>query len=255
MFTSVILRVKPRILQYGFSPARAGMLVLLSLAVGCQTPPSEETAVSSASSPATTEAPALPVASADHYRIVSEDSSLRLLLFRGGPLAKYGHNHVIIAKGLRGDVYLASEFHDSGFRLRVPVAGFRVDPESARAEEGDAFATELSTQAKEKTRDNMLGPDVLDAANHPDIEIRSLAINGPEWGPDITVRVTLRGVTRDLTVPVAAQHDGDRLRITGTTELKQTDFDITPFSVMGGGLQVRDSIRIRFRITAVKGEE
>lgn len=223
-------------------------MLLLLLCTGCQRmPPAEEP--TDAELPAL---PALPVEDAVHYLIDPDDSELRILVFRGGPLAEFGHNHVIVADNVSGDVYLAPEFHDSGFHLRIPVSDFKVDPPSARKEEGGVFAKALSEEARVSTRKNMLGPDVLDAKNHSVIDIRSVTIKGPDWIPDITVRLTFHGVSRDVTVPVAVEHGENRLGITGVMELKQMDFGIIPFSAMGGGLRVQDRIRIRFRITAVK---
>jgi hypothetical protein len=38
--------------------------------------------------------------------------------------------------------------------------------------------------------------------------------------------------------------------VTGRVTLKQTDFEITPLSILGGGLQVQDRVEIRFAIRA-----
>lgn len=234
------------------SSVGASLLAVLLLCSGCQRmSPAEEPAAA----PELPALPGLPVEDAVHYRIDPDGSELRILLFRGGPLAEFGHNHVVVADDMSGDAYLAAEFRDSGFRLRIPVSDFKVDPPSARREEGGVFAKELSAEARDSTRKNMLGPNVLDAKSHPVIDIRSVTIKGPGWGPDITVRITLHGVSRDVTVPVAVEYGENRLRITGLMELKQTDFGITPFSAMSGGLRVQDRIRIRFRITAVRSEE
>jgi len=231
------------------SLAGAGLLAVLLLCLSCQRiPPAEELAAD----PELPALPTLPVASAVHYRIDPDNSVLRILVYRDGPLAEFGHNHVIVADNLSGEVYLAPGFHDSGFRLRVPVSDFKVDPPDARKVEGGVFAKALSAQAREATRDNMLGASVLDAENFPVIHIRSVAIKGPDWGPDMTVRISLHGVSRDVTVPVAVHHGGNRLWITGVMELRQTDFGITPFSAMGGGLRVQDRLRVRFRIGAIR---
>jgi hypothetical protein len=55
-----------------------------------------------------------------------------------------------------------------------------------------------------------------------------------------------------MTVPVAMNRDGNSLVVTGTADLLQTDFGMTPFSVMGGGLRVEDKVRVRFHIVAAK---
>jgi len=228
--------------------AGAVFLAVLLLCAACQTqPPVQHRAAVPAQSPA----PPLPVAAA-HYRIRGADSHLRILVFKGGPLAAFGHNHVIAAGEIRGDVYLTPDVHKAGFRLAVPAQALVVDPPAARAEEGSDFASTPSPEAVAGTRQNMLGPGVLDAQRYPDIVMRSIAVTGPDWAPDVTVRITLHGVSRDLTVPVSLLRGDGRVTATGTFDLTQSDFGITPFAVMGGGLQVLDQLRIRFRIVAVK---
>ncbi|MGB7992121.1 MAG: hypothetical protein WCF44_22175, partial [Candidatus Methylophosphatis roskildensis] len=72
------------------------------------------------------------------------------------------------------------------------------------------------------------------------------------WAPDVTLRIRLKGVERDITVPVAIQYANDRLEAITVFEVKQTDFSISPLSILGGALQVADAIRVRMRIVAEK---
>jgi polyisoprenoid-binding protein YceI len=224
-------------------------ILILLQCVACQTITPEE---KQPPTPAISPAPPLPVANSIHYHIAAGRSMLRILVYRGGPLAQFGHNHVIEAGSLEGDVYLMPDLDASGFRFRIPVSGLVVDPEAARRQEGKEFSTQPSPQAIAGTRENMLGSKVLDAEHYPDIVIRSLGMVGPAWAPDLTVRITLHGVSRDQTIPVAIRSDGNIIVVTGTADLLQTDFGMTPFSVMGGGLQVQDRVRVRFHIVAVK---
>ncbi len=206
--------------------------------------------------PPRSSAPALPVLAplvttgATHYVILSDLSDVRFLVYRRGPLAAFGHNHVIRAGSVRGDIYLNHNFELSGFALTLPVAGFRVDEPADRAVEGAAFATQPPAAAIAGTAKHMLGPAVLDAARYPDIRVRSVGLVGPEWGPEVTIRIELRGTHRELTVPIALNKCGERLTATGTFQFRQTDFGIKPFSILGGGLRVADTVTVRFHIIA-----
>jgi polyisoprenoid-binding protein YceI len=182
------------------------------------------------------------------YRVSREDSELRVVLFPAGPLARFGHPHVIGGAAVDGEVVLAAEFQDSGLRLAVDVAALEVDRPEWRVAEG--FEAELPESAMDDTRRNMLSEAVLDADAHPAIVIESLGLRGPDWQPDVDIRITLRGVARELTVPVALHVEGDRLTATGRFLLRQSDFGIEPFSAAGGRLQVADELLIRFRIVA-----
>jgi polyisoprenoid-binding protein YceI len=184
------------------------------------------------------------------YRVDGRQSDVRILVYRGGPLAKVGHNHVVRVQSLRGDIHLAPRFDESTFELGFPVADLQVDPADARADEGADFAVTPSAQAVRATFENLTGSAVLDADNYPEVALRSVGIVGPEWGPELTVRVSLHGIERDVVVPVAILRTQDVLTVTGLMRLRTSDFGITPFSVLGGGLQVLDAVKIRFRIVA-----
>jgi polyisoprenoid-binding protein YceI len=225
--------------------AAALLFPLLALA-GCQTlPPPTDSAVL----PEPTRAPAILPAQAARYTVDRDASEVRILVFRDGPLARFGHNHVIIGR-VQGEIRAGETANTSGFRLEIPVDSLAVDPAAARAEEGEDFSGEVSPQARSATRDNMLGPDVLDAAAHPRIRIDSVALTGPVWNPTVTARMTLRGATRDLRFPAAVFRDGDALTVMAAFRLRQSDFGIKPLSVLNGGLLVRDAIDLRVRLSA-----
>lgn len=228
---------------------RGGLFALAALLLAsCQTAP-----VTGGAAPAAGPLPPLPVQGTAHYVLDGARSDVRFLVYRAGPLAALiGHNHVIEAKQLRGDVYLADDIRASGFSLTLPVAGFTVDDTAARRVEGPDFASQPSAAAIEGTRTNMLGPEVLDAEHFPEIGIRSVRLMGPDWGLDATVRITLHGTARDVTVPIAIQQHGDDLSVTGAFDIKQSDFGMTPLSILGGGLQVADGMRIRFHLVAAR---
>lgn len=197
--------------------------------------------------------PELPAGEGRHYRIDPDDSDVRVLVFKAGALARFGHNHVVRADEVNGDVYLTDEPADSGFEITIPLAGFVVDPPQARAVEGEDFESELSDEARQATRENMLGSDGLDADRHPEIRIRSAGLVGPPWQMDATIRITLNGVTRERTVPIAVVRDDQTLTVIGRFDLNQTDYGLKPFTAMGGGLKVADELRVRFRLVARRG--
>lgn len=216
------------------------------LLAACQSAPVAVTA------PALAPLPSLPPAGAVHYAVDAERSDVRFLVYKAGALSSFGHDHVIAARGIQGDVYLAPAFADSGFSLTLPVQQFQVDLPELRAVEGPDFAKQPSPQAVAGTLANMLGARELDAEHYPEIHVRSVKLTGPEWGPDLTVRIGLHGVERDISLPVAIERQGDELTVSGSFDIRQTDFGIKPLSILGGGIQVADTVRIRFRIVAKK---
>lgn len=224
---------------------QALLVLSLALLAGCQTTAG---LTSSAAAGHLLALPPLVTQGTARYTIRSDLSDVRFLVYRAGPLASFGHNHVIRATHIRGDIYLGTDLQHSGFTLTLPVKDFQVDSQQARADEGPDFAEQPSAQAIQGTYTNMLGAGELDAVEYPDIRIRSVAFSGPEWEPDATVRIELRGVVRELTVPIALEREANRLIATGTFHIHQSGFGIRPFSILGGGLQVADTVKVRFHL-------
>jgi polyisoprenoid-binding protein YceI len=185
------------------------------------------------------------------YDIVSNESLLTLLVFRGGPLAKAGHNHVIASHALRGTLYVPADLTRATFDVHFPVAELTVDEAALRARENEAdFPPDVPDSAKEGTRKNMLGPALLDAGHYPDIDLQSSGLqqSGSQWIAH--VKVTVRGHDSTIAVPVRYEPQGDAAVISGEFPLKQTDLGLSPFSALLGALQVLDEMKVRFRIVA-----
>ena len=224
------------------------VLTMAALA-GCQGAPPQETAAAPTVAVTQPAAPAHVPAGTPRFEVKADESEIRLLLGREGPLASLGHSHVIIAP-VHGELYSADAVASSGFSLEIRVQEFEVDPPAARAEEGPAFAASVPDVARRGTRSNMLGPEVLDAAAFPSIRIESVALGGPSWNPDVSARISIRGSARDIDFPCAVFHAGDDIIVIANFTLRQSDIGITPYSVLGGGLKVSDAMRIRVRIVA-----
>jgi polyisoprenoid-binding protein YceI len=228
----------------------AALLFPLLLSAACQTVPprASETAVL----PEPVRGEAVLPAEARRYSVDPQASEVRVLVYRDGPLARFGHNHVIVGR-VQGEMRAGDTTAASGFQLEVPVDSFVMDPPAMRAEEGEEFAAEVSEPARRATRENMLGKDGLDVAQHALIRIGSIALVGPVWNPTVTARVTLHGVVRDLRFPAAVFLDGDMLTVVASFRIRQTDFGIQPFSALNGGLLTRDALDIRLRLIARRG--
>lgn len=226
------------------SRTRRFALLLPLVLAACQVAPPREAAIH-----APTPRAAAPLPAGERFVVDPQASEIRLLVYRAGPLARFGHDHVIVGR-VQGEIRAGASAAESGFRLEIPVASFEVDPPAARAEEGPEFAEAVSAQAREGTREHMLGAAVLDAARYPLIRIESVALAGPRWAPAVTARVTLRGATRELRFPAAVFQRGDSLTVIADFGLTQSEFGIAPYSILGGGLRVRDALEVLLRVVA-----
>ena len=67
-------------------------------------------------------------------KINSALSDLRILVYRGGELARFGHNHVVSSDDLQGFVLHADDMQASRFDLFLPLDRLIVDDPAIRAE-------------------------------------------------------------------------------------------------------------------------
>lgn len=177
-------------------------------------------------------------------------SEIRIVVYPSGPLARFGHPHVIGGAVLSGQVMVTDPLHESALRLEIEVNALEVDRPEWRVDEG--FEPDMPESAIDGTRDNMLSEALLNAERHPKIRIESIGLSGPAWQPDIDLRIELAGQRRELTVPVSLELEESALVATGRFSFNQSDFGITPFSAAGGNLQVADPVLVRFRIVAIQ---
>ncbi len=230
--------------------SRCAGLVALMILAGCSStttqPPS---ANASQSQSAGTTAETIR-AGTRRLQVDPERTVVTILVRRAGPLAKLGHDHVITSADETGSIWLGKAPADSSFVLTLPVDRFDVDLPAARATAGPEFAAPVPDDARAGTRHNMLRAEVLDGENFPTITLRSSAASGVWPQPIVHVAVTLKGVERELEIPVVVERDADGLTARGEMRLNQTDFGITPFSVAGGAIRVADTLEIRFEIAA-----
>ena len=184
------------------------------------------------------------------FEVVKGESEVRVLVYRGGLLGGFGHNHVISTSDIVGRIEIAEDPAASCVVLRMPVEGFEVDVEAIRLEEGESFKSTVSEKDKSGTRKNMLGAKLLDSARFSDITIRSQTWSG-EF-PDILVNseITVRDQTNALEFPASVSVNVEQIVVTGSFALTHEQLGLKPFRAILGGLRVRDDMQVKFRITA-----
>ena len=189
------------------------------------------------------------------FDVVAAESPLIVLVYRAGPLAALGHNHVISCRCVTGRIYLPRDPLRASFDLRVPVTQFTVDDPSLRAsEQSTDFPPDVPQTARDGTRHNMLGAALLNAARYPDITLRSAGLRSSPDGRrgDIVaaVLVEVDGQTHSIAVPMHYDMRAGEIVVTGRFPLQQTDLGLTPISVAGGAVRVRNALTIRLRLVA-----
>lgn len=185
------------------------------------------------------------------YRIDSAGSELRLLVYRAGALSNLGHNHVMVNHAVSGLVQIGNSVAASSFSLSAPVNDFVVDDAQARSEEGADFPSDIPEDAKAGTRRNMLSSAVLNAAEFPDITVKSVSLTGSLDALNAELEISVAGHTSTVSVPFALQGDAHQLIAVGSTELRQSALGLKPLSLLNGALQVQDAMHLKFKLTVM----
>lgn len=224
------------------------------LLAGCgapQTRPAQNAPGEPAPSPAVGALPS-PPSGVPVYRIDGGHSELRLLVYRAGPMAKFGHNHVMVNDAVSGWVAAADGVSGASLSLSIPVAAFVVDDAAARAAEGADFSEEVAGEAREGTRHNMLSEPCLDGDRYPSITLTSRSVTMVDGKPVATFAVNVAGHESTLVVPFMLTRTSDRVSGSGTFVLGQSDLGLVPFSILLGALKVQNDITVKFNLVAVK---
>jgi hypothetical protein len=160
----------------------------------------------------------------------SGHSVLRIRVFKSGLFSGFAHNHEIEAPIAEGSVNLSA----------APSVELRVDARKLRV-----LDPEVSTNDRADIQKTMDGPQVLDSIRFPEISFRSTAVEskGDErW--TVHGNLNLHGKTSPVAVDVMLK-DG---HYKGSARLKQREFGITPISLAGGTVKVKDEVVVEFDI-------
>ena len=159
-------------------------------------------------------------------------SKLTVYVYKSGLFSGFADDHVIDASIANGTLSDAAPFSVS---IDVRAGDLRVrDPTLSASKRADVQA-------------RMIGPEVLDTQKFPSIAFESTmveAAGADRW--NVTGRLTIHGQTRSIVF--AATRAGGRYR--GAVTIRQRDFGITPISIAGGTVKVKDELKIEFDVVA-----
>lgn len=183
------------------------------------------------------------------YQVDSLVSYADILVRRGGKLARFGHDHVISARNIYGYLLIVLK-NPVGSRadLRLDLKSLAVDDQLARKK--FELDTEPSQNDIQNTAENMQ-VKVLESNTWPQTHLQLTITGGTMDALAAQLTITLHG--QKLALPIVIRIDEftpDRLLASGTFDLMQSAFGIEPFSVLGGGLQVEDTVKVSYHLVA-----
>ena len=156
-------------------------------------------------------------------------SFISVRVFKAGLFSGFAHDHEI-----------SGRIQEGSFAEANPSVQLKVDARKLRVMDKD-----VSDKDRAEIQQTMLGPKVLDSERFPEIRFRSTRvehITDRKWL--VHGELDLHGQTRPVSVDITEQNGHYR----GTAELKQKDFGITPISLGGGTIKVKNELRVEFDI-------
>jgi len=167
-------------------------------------------------------------------KIDAEHSVIKMRVGKAGIFSALAHDHEIEAPIAEGQVECCDT---RSVTMRVESAKLRVkDP-------GE------SPSKRNEIQETMLGPKVLDTARFPDIRFVSSSVEGVSanrWRVfgDLTIHGKTLAVSSDVTL--------ENGHYRGALLIRQTDFGMTPVTVAGGSVKVKNEIRIDLDIQTLR---
>ena len=185
------------------------------------------------------------------YKLIPKRCSLVVHLLKDGAGARFAHDHVIQARKLSGSVTLDPEAPGlTSIQVRVETRS--LDPDAASLRKKYGLPGHLSPGDRTKVTANLRAEDQLDVARYPFITFRSTGVKALKKPGrfEVTGELTLRGVTRKVSLMVKVRLEGGTLKGGGQLRIKQSDFGYEPFSAGLGLIKVKDRVTINIYLEA-----
>ena len=113
--------------------------------------------------------------------------------------------------------------------------------------ENVAVAIKIGSFDSENANRDSQTIEVLEAIKIPNVTFTSTSIKAEGEDLKVTGNLTFHGVSKPITFTAKAKNNGKELSVSGNFEIKITDFQITPPSLMG--IATEDLIKLRFSVT------
>lgn len=185
----------------------------------------------------------------DLFQVDTDMSQILVRVYRGGLMAKLGHDHIIASQNLQGYIRINKQTSECRADFFISLGNLDVDNETFR------IAAKLDTTPSASdivgTKNNMLKS--LEQAKFPFAQLHSSDCSPALSGNTTKVALTLHGVTSELPLEIKFKESGkDQLLVEGRFSILQTDFGIEPFSIMNGLIKVEDRLDLHYLISAKK---
>jgi polyisoprenoid-binding protein YceI len=146
--------------------------------------------------------------------------------------------------------FATSRFVDAEGNFRRFSGTLRFDPARVETASGEVVVDITSIDTRNGLRDDHLrSADFFDAERHPTATFVTTTIQPAAEGVLVSGQLTIRGVTRPVSVPVALTREADAIRIVGEVALNRREYGIRYQSILN---PIRDPVRLRVDLVATR---
>jgi polyisoprenoid-binding protein YceI len=160
------------------------------------------------------------------YKLGPDNASLHVETGRSGAAAKAGHDLIIDVSSWEATLAVGDS---SSLTLSA-------DPTSLHVREGKGGMQALKDDDKSDIR-KTIDKDVL---KKKPITFQSTSVEESGGGLTVSGNLEIGGKSK----PVSFSLSGDGDKLTGSADIKQTDWSIKPYSALFGALKVNDEVKV-----------
>jgi polyisoprenoid-binding protein YceI len=162
--------------------------------------------------------------------------------FATGLLSSFGHNPIIGIRDFAGEVqFVPATYEKAHLRVSLRTADLEI-------------LDEMKSDDRKKIEQTMY-QDVLEVQRFPEAVYESKDIAIQKLSNDLLLAriagdLSFHGATQGQSIEVRVTDMGPMLRISGEFSLRQSDYNIKPFSFAGGALRLKDELMFKFEFVA-----
>ncbi|MFQ5741210.1 MAG: YceI family protein [Acidobacteriota bacterium] len=178
-----------------------------------------------------------------HFTIRPEQSRFTIKVGKAGFFKMFGHNHLVVVQGFKGSVEWQPKAPEkSKVRLRVGASSLAVEDPGIKRKEREKIQKEMEEKA-------------LVIEQYPDIRFESTELHlgggvAGELKGNLIGRLSLRGVTSRVEIPLRLTVSEAELHVWGRFKLKGSDYGVPRISAAGGAVKTKDQLELTFNFLA-----
>ncbi|MEZ4470125.1 MAG: YceI family protein [bacterium] len=182
--------------------------------------------------------------------LLTDRTTIDVRVYKEGVASGLAHDHVLRAGQVEGEiVYDFTEKRLVSVKISVDATRLQVDPGRVRHQYG--LPDDVDDDDREAIGRNMRAPDQLAVDRYPTMTFESTGASpAPDGRIELAGRLTIRGRTRDVRLPVAIWAVADRLQAKGELRIRHADFGMKPYEAALGAIRNQERIDLILAIRA-----